>query len=200
MTDEKKWLGEEVLLQRVIFLVVLLAINALAFADSTSVYKVEEYTVQPGDVLGVSVWKESDLQLDVVVRPDGGFSMPLIGEIDTAGKTIESLRRELADKLQNYISDAVVTVFAKQLFGNRIFVIGQVNRPGEIVLNSQIDVLQALSKAGGMTAFAAEDEVKILRREGGKQKVFTFEYSEVETGNSLDKNIILKSGDVVVVP
>jgi len=192
--------GRQVLLQRVIFMVVILAFS---FSVSASqLYKADgnKYVVQPGDVLGISVWKETDLQLEIIVRPDGVFTLPLIGEVDARGQTIEDLRRETSRRFHHFIPDAEVSVFAKKLLGNKIFVIGKVNRPGEIILNSNIDVLQALSKAGGTTPFAEVDNIKILRRDGDSQHVFTFEYSTVEEGLEMEQNIILKSGDIVVVP
>ena len=195
-----KELGGRVLLQRVTFLLTVLMISFSVSASQIGKTNGAEYVVQPGDVLGISVWKETDLQLEIVIRPDGAFTVPLIGEVYARGQTINGLRSEISKRLQHFISDAEVSVFAKQLLGNRVFVIGKVNRPGEIILNSNIDVVQALSKAGGTTPFADIDDIIILRRDENFQKVFTFKYSSVEEGLDLEQNIILKSGDIVVVP
>jgi polysaccharide export outer membrane protein len=158
------------------------------------------YLIQPGDVLQISVWREPDLQADVVVSPDGRLSMPLLGEIDTDGKSIELLRNEIVARIQKFVPDADVTVMVKQPLGNKIYVIGKVNRPGEYVLNRNVDVMQALSMAAGIAKFADEEKVKILRRSGESQHVIPFDYSQVEAGEALEQNIILKPGDVVVVP
>jgi len=158
------------------------------------------YTVQPGDILEISVWREEDLQREVLVRPDGRFSFPLAGDIDATGKTVAELREEIAASLQKYIPDLVVTVTVKNILGNKVYVIGQVNNPGEFVVNPRVDVMQALSMAGGTTAFAALNDIVILRREGDSQRAIRFAYKDVERGRSLDQNIVLRSGDVVVVP
>ena len=159
------------------------------------------YTIQPGDILEVSVWKEADLQREVLVRPDGRFSFPLVGDLDATGKTVSDLREEISASLQKYIPDLVVTVTVKSILGNKIYVLGQVNNPGEFVVNPRVDVMQALSMAGGTTAFAALNDIVILRRDGdGSQRAIQFAYKEVEKGRSLEQNVLLVSGDVVVVP
>ncbi|HEU4618306.1 MAG TPA: polysaccharide biosynthesis/export family protein [Gammaproteobacteria bacterium] len=161
---------------------------------------VQGYQVQPGDLLHVSVWKEEGLDLDVLVRPDGGFSFPLAGDVSAAGKTVEQLRQEITQRLQRYIPGLVVTVAVKEINGNKIYVIGQVNKAGEFVVNPRVDVMQALSIAGGMTAFAATNNIFVLRRENGRQVALPFSYNDVVRGKNLDQNILLQSGDVVVVP
>lgn len=159
------------------------------------------YLVQPGDVLEVSVWKEEDLQRQVLVRPDGRFSFPLAGDIDATGKTVSDLREEISALLQKYIPDLLVTVTVTEIQGNKIYVLGQVNQPGEFVVNPRVDVMQALSMAGGTTAFAALNDIVILRRDAnGSQRSIRFAYKDVEKGRSLEQNIVLASGDVVVVP
>lgn len=158
------------------------------------------YTVQPGDVLEISVWREEGLEKQVVVRPDGGLSFPLVGNVQAIGKSIETLQTEVADKLKRYIPDPSVNVAVLKLDGNKVYVIGKVNRPGEFPATRQVDVMQALSMAGGMTPYAAVNKIRILRREGSKQTAIPFEYGEIEKGENLEQNIVLKAGDVVVVP
>jgi polysaccharide export outer membrane protein len=159
------------------------------------------YAVQPGDILEISVWKEVDLQKEVLVRPDGRFSFPLAGEVDATGKTVGDLREEISSSLQKYIPDLIVTVSVKNILGNKVYVLGQVNDPGEFVVNPRVDVMQALSMAGGTTPFAALNDIVVLRRDGnGSQRAIRFAYKDVERGRSLDQNIVLNSGDVVVVP
>jgi polysaccharide export outer membrane protein len=159
-----------------------------------------DYTLQPGDVLQVSVWKEADLQGEFLIRPDGGFSFPLVGDIKAAGKTVVGLRKELSKRIQRYVPDAVVNVSLRQPQGHRIYVVGKVNRPGEYLAMRPLDVMQALSMAGGTTPFAATNRIKVLRRADGKQTAIPFRYSDVEDGDDLGQNIVLQGGDVVVVP
>lgn len=158
------------------------------------------YTINPGDILQVSVWKEEDLQLEVMVRPDGGLSLPLVGEVQADGKTVEALRTELTKRFSAFVPDAVVTVAVRQLSGHKIYVLGKVTKPGEFIINRYVDVMQALSMAGGTTPFAELNDITILRREGDSQKAIGFKYDQVSRGKQLGQNIILQSGDVVVVP
>ena len=159
------------------------------------------YRIQPGDILSISVWKETDLQADVIVRPDGGLSFPLAGDQVAEGRTVDELRQVLAERLKKFIPDPVVTVALKALGGNRIYVIGKVNRPGEVPFSKPLDVMQVLTLAGGTTSFADPNDIRILRREdSGKQVVIPFRYDEVARGRHLEQNVLLKTGDTVVVP
>lgn len=158
------------------------------------------YQVKPGDVLEISVWKEPDLQRTVLVRPDGGFSFPLVGEIDARAKSVAELNKLVSERLSKYIAEAVVTVTVQEIKGNKVFVIGQVNKPGEFIVNPSVNVMQALSMAGGVTPFAATNDIKILRRSGTAQQAMPFPYGDVVRGRSLNQNIELIAGDVVVVP
>jgi len=160
----------------------------------------ERYLIQPGDLVTVTIWKEPELQADLLVRPDGGVSFPLAGELMAAGHTVEDLRASVQERLKEYIPDAVVTVGVKAIGGNRIYVLGKVNRPGEFAFSQPLDVMQALSMAGGATPFASLNDVLILRRARGRQTAIPFRYGEVEKGKALEQNILLLSGDTVVVP
>lgn len=158
------------------------------------------YLVSAGDLLQVSVWKEEYLERDVLVRPDGGISFPLAGDVQAAGRPVTDIRDALATQLSRFIPDPVVTVSIKEIRGNRIYVLGQVNRPGPFVMNPRVDIMQALAMAGGTTAFAALNDIKILRRSKDSQRVIDFRYGDVEKGRNLEQNIILESGDIIVVP
>ncbi len=160
----------------------------------------ETYTVKPGDVLTVAVWKEPDLQGPVLVRPDGTFSFPLAGQIDARGRSVLELQQMLTDKLKKFISDPVVTVSISEVKGNKVYVLGQVNKPGEFIVNPRVDVMQALSMAGGTTAYAALGDIVILRRTESGQQSLPFHYADVARGRNLQQNIMLQAGDVVVVP
>lgn len=174
--------------------VTLAALSALAHAADRN------YLLQPGDILTVSVWKETDLSSDILVRPDGGISMPLAGEISAAGRTADEVRTTIEQRLRKYIPDPTVAVIVKQALGNQIFVIGKVNRPGNYPINRPVDVMQALSLAGGTTPFAAVNDIRVLRRAGQEQVSMRFRYGDIEHGRNLAQNIILQSGDTVVVP
>ena len=186
-------------MQRLLCVMLALCAAGTAFAGEPQPAP-PEYQVQAGDVLTVTVWKEQDLTGDVLVRPDGGLSFPLVGDLDARGKTVNELRKEIAERLQHYIPSPVVTVAVKQIGGNHIYIVGKVQRPGEYPIVRPVDVMQALSLAGGTTPYAALNSIVILHRENGEQRAFHFRYSDVAHGRDLSQNILLHSGDTVVVP
>ncbi len=179
--------------------VFVFAISGKVFAQDSN-RSPDVYMVQPGDQLLISVWKEEDLLQEVLIRPDGGFSFPLAGDMSAAGKSVETISQEVSARLRRYIPDLVVTVAITAINGNKIYVIGQVNNPGAFVMNPRVDVMQALSMAGGTTPFADLNDIKILRRSKLGQTVFPFRYNDVARGRKLSQNVMLESGDVVVVP
>lgn len=158
------------------------------------------YIVGPEDVLEISVWKEDSLKKEVLVRPDGGLSFPLAGDLYAAGRTTAEIKAVITKRLEKYIPDPVVSITVIRVASNKIYVLGRVNKPGEYSAGRYVDVLQALSMAGGLTPFASPDRIKILRREGGKDIAIPFEYSAVEKGRALEQNIFLRGGDTVIVP
>lgn len=190
----KNWLG-----QAFIGLMVSISLSNIIYAQEAD-GSGDAYAVLPGDVLQISVWKEPDLQLEVLVRPDSAFSFPLAGDISTKGLSVVELQEVLSRRLSRYLSNPVVTISVTQVLGNKVYVIGQVNNPGEFVVNPQVDVMQALSMAGGLTAFADTNDIKILRRTGEKQTAISFRYNDVLKGRDLSQNIVLQSGDIVAVP
>ncbi len=177
-----------------LLLVAAASVNCIAGEEPAA------YRIQPGDVLLISVWKETELQSEVIVRPDGGVSFPLSGDMPAAGGTVEELRQKIDEGLRKYIPDPVVTVAVKAPTGNRIYVVGKVNKPGEFLLSRPVDVMQALAMAGGATPFAEIDDIRILRRDGKQQTSLRFRYTDAQRGRELEKNILLQSGDTVVVP
>jgi polysaccharide biosynthesis/export protein len=177
-----------------------MAADAAGIGKSGEATTPSGYRLQPGDVLTVVVWKETDLQSEVLIRPDGGISFALAGDIQAAGLTTDELRAELQLRVRKLVPDAVVTVLVKAPNGNRVFVIGKVNHPGDFALTRPIDVLQALSLAGGTTPFANTDGIRVLHRDGPRQTSVRFRYSDVVRGRNLGQNILLQSGDTVVVP
>jgi polysaccharide export outer membrane protein len=159
-----------------------------------------EYKIIPGDVLQITVWKEEELNQEVLVLNDGTINFPLIGTIEAAGKTTAELQEMIKDKLSKLIPDASVTVAVKAALGHTVSVIGQVTKPGELVMDKDLTVMQALSQAGGLTPYADDGRIIILRRENGKETSIRFPYDDVIDGDELDKDIVLRPGDVVVVP
>ena len=181
---------------RNVLVFLFVAAGGLSFAEPVE----HGYKLQPGDVLQVVVWKETDLQSEVLIRPDGGISFALAGDMQAAGHTTDEVRAELETRVRKLVPDAVVTVQVKAAAGNRVFVIGKVNRPGDFALNRPIDVMQALSLAGGATPFASTNSIRVLHREGSKQTSLKFRYGDVIRGKKLEQNVLLQSGDTVVVP
>lgn len=187
---------------KTILVAALLAISPLAAGaqdSATPPANTDSYALNAGDVLDISVWREDDLQRQVLILPDGTISFPLAGQINAAGRTTEDVQLTISDRLEKYIPGAVVTVSVLNVSGNKIYVIGAVNNPGEFQVTRSIDVMQALSLAGGLTPYAGEDSIRILRRENGADVSYPFYYSDVKDGDKLEMNIQLKSGDVIVV-
>lgn len=159
-----------------------------------------EYQIGPEDLLEIVVWKEEGLKKEVLVRPDGGISFPLIGDLKAEGKTPSALQAEITRQLSRYIPRPSVSVSVLKTASYKVYVIGKVNKPGEFTLGRPVDVLQALSLAGGLTPFAASESIRILRKGRDAETSFLFDYREVQRGIDLDQNIQLRSGDTVVVP
>ena len=164
------------------------------------------YRINGGDTLHISVYGEKDLDKDVAVEPDGGIAFPLVGNMNARGLTLAELSKKVADALRAgnmlpNVTDPEVTVSLVKSSGNSFSVIGQVKQPGTFVTDTQVDVMQALSLAGGLTPFASKSRILVLRRDGsGVQSKIPFDYSSVEDGEQLNMNIVLQGGDVVVVP
>jgi len=159
-----------------------------------------EYRIGPEDVLHISVWKEEDLDRRVLVRPDGGVSFPLVGDLQVSGRTPLEVQDEIRSRLARYVPDAEVTVSVDEISGYTVFVLGEVNKPGQFTLGRYVDVVQALTLAGGTTPYASERSIQILRRQDGREVVYRFNFRDIKRGRSLDQNVVLQSGDVVVVP
>jgi polysaccharide export outer membrane protein len=177
------------------------AVSLVLLVFSFSVF-CAPYLVNPGDVLRIDVWNEESLSREVLVRPDGMISLPMAGEIKTTNSSPSQVSDKISEALAQYMKDAprvVVSLIAVP--GNKIFVIGKVTQPGEYQITSDTDVMQALALAGGLNAFAAENDIRILRRDAkGTQISIPFEYAKVKVGKELQSNIILRSRDIVVVP
>lgn len=172
---------------------------ALALCARATLAAEAAYLLNPGDVLRVSVWREDELNREVVIQPDGSLSFPLAGQVPAASRTPGDVERDIRKRLDRYIPDAVVSVELVEARGNKVFVLGEVNRPGEYQLARPTTVVQAISLAGGFTPFARSSKIRVLRV-GRGQEVVTFDYDDVADGTRLESNLQLKAGDTVIVP
>ena len=159
-----------------------------------------EYRLGAEDIMLISVWKDEQLTREVVVRPDGMFSFPLIGDVQAEDRTVDQIRTDLVQRLTKYIPNANVSVAVNKVASYKVYVVGRVNKPGEYVIGHYADVLQALSLAGGLTPFAKENDIKVMRRVRGEQHAIPFRYGDMRKGRALEQNIVLQRGDVVMVP
>jgi polysaccharide export outer membrane protein len=169
-------------------------------AVPTGVAAPADYLIGPDDVLAVIFWREKDMSVEVGVRPDGRISLPLINEIQAAGLTPEQLRANITQAASKYIEDPTVAVVVKTINSRRVFITGQVSKPGPYPIMQPITVLQLLAIAGGVLEFADTENIGILRTVDGKPTRFRFNYKEVTRGKNLAQNIELKPGDQVIVP
>ncbi len=174
--------------------------NEKTETDSAHVTTISSYTIRPGDMLQIMVWKEEQMDREVLVLPDGTIDFPLIGSLKAAGLTPSELQDSMKEKLTPFIPAAPVTVTVKETRGNTVSVIGQVARPGDVMMNRKMTVMQALSQVGGLTTYADDNDIVIIRKVSGKDISIPFDYSRVADGRHLETNITLEPGDVVVVP
>jgi polysaccharide export outer membrane protein len=158
------------------------------------------YIIQPNDILSIFVWKEQNLSGKVFVRPDGRISFPLIQDMQAAGMNPTQLKENIERALKQFIDVPNVTVIVDAIQSYRVFVMGKVGKPGAIMAEKPISVLQALSLAGGLQEFANQAEIVIIRNSGEDSTLYRFNYPEVIKGRNFSQNMLLRSGDVVVVP
>ena len=158
------------------------------------------YRLGPGDVVDIFVWRNAELTREVPVRPDGRISMPLVGELQAAGRTTDELRDDIVERLSAYVQVPEVSVSVAQINSLVVYVLGNVASPGPQVLDRYANVLQALSMAGGLNEFANKGDITILRTVGGRQVRIEFDYSEVVEGKHPEMNVQLRAGDIIYVP
>ena len=157
------------------------------------------YVIGPEDVLSIVVWREKDLSGEVVVRPDGKISLPLLNDVQAAGYTPEQLAEIVEKAVIKYVADSDTTVIVKQINSRKVYVLGEVGKPGAFPLTSEMNVLQLIASVGGLAEFADKKNVMILRMENGRERRFKFNYNEVIEGKNLQQNIMLQPGDTVLV-
>jgi len=158
------------------------------------------YVIGAEDTLNVNVWKEPEMSGTVPVRPDGMISLPLLGDVKAAGSTPMELTTRLISLLKKYVTDPRVTVTVTNVNSRRVYILGQVGRPGAYPLAAEMTVLQALSTAGGLNQFAAADKIYVLRNDPSGQLKLAFQYKQVIKGRKPEQNVLLKPGDTIVIP
>jgi polysaccharide export outer membrane protein len=173
---------------------------AILFLLAGSAWCAEPFYVGPGDVLEISVWRDDNLTREIVITPDGILSYPLIGDVNVENMSVAEIRTVITKKLNEYIPDVSVAVIVKQINSLKAYVIGQVNNPGAFDITLETRVMQVLAMARGLTPFAAERDIHILRYRKDTVEKIGFDYKEVLKGNNLNQDILIKRGDVIVVP
>jgi polysaccharide biosynthesis/export protein len=176
------------------------AATAHAAAPQKPATEDPNYIIGAQDVLEISVWKEPELTRSVPVRPDGKISMPLLNDVQAAGRTPLQLAAEITTGLKKFVTDPQVTIIVTAINSQRVYILGEVSRAGAYPLLPNMTVLQALSNGGGFTQFANLKKIYVLRVENGKQEKHSFNYKDVVAGKGADQNIFLKAGDTIVVP
>jgi len=158
------------------------------------------YVIGPDDVLGVVFRYDRDMTADVTVRPDGMISLPMLNDIQAAGLTPEELRNRVTERAKQFISDPAVTVIVRTINSRKVFITGEVTRPGPYALTAPTTVIQLIAMAGGLTEFANKGKITIMRMENGRPVSYPFNYKDVMNRKNLKQNIELKPGDTVIVP
>jgi len=160
-----------------------------------------DYVIGVDDRLGVVFWREQDkyLSTDVVVRPDGKISLPMLNDVAAVGLTPEQLAVRVQQTAAKYIRDAVASVIVREIHSRKIFVIGEVGRPGALELSADMNVLQALAQAGGFLEHAKRSDVVVVRTLNGREQRLKFNYKEVVKGTRIEQNIRLLPGDTILV-
>ena len=160
----------------------------------------ESYVIGPEDVLSIHVWKEEAFSRTVPVRMDGKISLPLIDDVQAAGFTARQLKEVLTGKFKEFVENPNVSVTVVEANSFKVFISGQVRSPGVYRLRSETSLLHFIPMVGGFTDWANQKKILIIRREGGKEKRLTINYKKIVSGKDPDSNIMLKSGDTIIVP
>jgi polysaccharide export outer membrane protein len=158
------------------------------------------YLIGPEDQLSIVYWREKDLSADVVVRPDGMISLPLLNDINASGLTPEQLRVAITQSAGKFVEEPTVSVVVKSINSRKVFITGQVAKPGPYPLGGPTTVLQLIATAGGVAEYADKSKIVVLRNDNGKQTTYPFNYDQVMKRKNLTQNIELKPGDTVIVP
>ncbi len=159
-----------------------------------------DYVIGIEDVLQIAVWKTPDLSLTVPVRPDGKISLPLIDDVQAAGLTPVQLKDALTEKWKLYVSEPEVSVIVQEINSYKVFLVGEVVRPGELRLKDRTSLAQAISLAGGFSAFAHPDKIVLLRQTGHMEVRHEINFKKVMSGDRPEQNLLLHPGDTIFIP
>jgi len=173
---------------------------AAAVTSAAPVTLPADYVIGPEDVLSVVFWREKDMTRDVIVRPDGRISLPLINEVHAAGLTPEQLRVRVSEAADKFLEDPTVNIEVKQIHSRNVYITGEVPKPGSYPIAGPTTVLQLIAMAGGVHEYADAKNISIIRNEKGKPVSFRFNYVDVSKRKNLSQNIELKPGDTIIVP
>jgi polysaccharide export outer membrane protein len=177
------------------------ALNARASSTGAATVVVPAgYVIGPDDRLTITFWKDKDLSADVVVRPDGRISLPLLNDVEAAGLTPEQLRLRVLEVASRFVEDPSPSVHVREIHSRHVYITGNVEKPGAYPLNTPMTVVQLIASAGGLKEFVAGKDIVILRREAGRDARFAFDYQAVRKGRKLQQNIEMRPGDTVIVP
>ena len=184
------------------FLIGLLLLPCLvthSLAEQNNVVE-PDYLIGIGDIIEIQVWHEPDLSRTLTVRLDGRISLPLVGDVDVAGKSTSGIDAYLEKKFSELVTEPAVSVILIESRSQRYYVVGQVAQPGEFPIDSPLTLLQVIARSGGFQEWAKRDQIKVFRREAGKEKMLKFDYDDFVKGRDLKQNILIAPGDTVVVP
>jgi polysaccharide export outer membrane protein len=159
----------------------------------------KDYVIGISDVLSVVSWRDKELSADVVVRPDGKISLPMLNDVPAAGMTPEQLAGAVQKAATKFVRDPGITVIVKEIHSRKVYVVGEVAKPGTVSLGNEMNVLQAIAEAGGFLETANKSDVVIVRTEEGKERRFKFNYNEVVRGRNVAQNIRLLPGDTILI-
>jgi polysaccharide export outer membrane protein len=169
--------------------------------DDSNSSKNFDYIIGIGDILEVQVWKEPDLsRVPVPVRIDGRISLPLLGDVDAAGKSIKELTQLLGKKYGEVVTEPAVSVMLVESKSWRYYIVGQVTQPGEFNIDYPITILQAIARSGGFLEWAKKSDIKIIRRKSTHEEILQFDYEALVKGSDLSQNILISPGDTIIVP
>jgi len=177
------------------------AVAAAPTRATAGVAVAPDYVIGADDVLSIMFWRDKDLSApEVVVRPDGMVTLPLLNDVQAAGRTPEQLGNAIREAARKYVEDPNPTVIVKEIKSRRVFITGRIEKPGPYPLNDKTTILQLIAMAGGLREYVDGKDISLMRSEQGKQSVYAFNYQDVVKKKYLHQNIELKPGDVVVVP
>jgi len=168
--------------------------------DAQAVVDKERYLIGPEDVLYIHVWREEALSRRVPVRMDGNISLPLIHEMKAAGLTPLQLEAAITEKLKGFYENPNVSVIVEEANSFKVYISGEVMKPGVYRLREETTILQIIPMAGGFTDWAKQKKILIIRKEDGKEKRLIVDYKKAMKGDDPNSNIVLRSGDTIIVP